>query len=765
MTLDTSLPEVDALRPSLATGDDSEVAGVQRPLSPPGTLCSAVQGVTRRSRLRCEDLQIEESPKARRASPVCSPCSPSKMTVFTSSPISSRGYSPQAHNATTPRAQMHFAQVKELLDLCKSGSQLKRIVKECFDHYADGSDMMVEGEQCLDLQSFTIFVVELSSVIGMPQEIFGDPADEIIRFDFSGTGAINLKECFKFARYHVKEYAKELAPSLFDFGLPCRTMQEAGYTVMRQLGQGSFGYMQLVQNQQGELRAIKCCEKAQADARALEELKDEFGVMERYEHTHIAKTYDIFQDNELYYLVNEPYFGGDFTILTKGASELGVQMTEEWWRGLFKQCFEGIRYLHRHATMHCDIKEPNIMLKTNNYEDPEVVIIDYGLVQTYSKKRVEICGTPGYIPPETWQSRKWYPKGDVFSMGVCMLQLLGGKVPKVAAAGSLEPTKFGIFTQDCSSMRDVAEATLKRPTPLHLLPEAWTKAVALVEKLLLRNQDQRITVHRVLDDPWFTEPVSDSVHNPTAVRETSCEVVSAERISPPTPLVCEPPAWARNRAWPTMACPPHRAVFPPRYLGHVQVQAFHVPTWPVPRPVPTPRQRTPHRVPRAHKAAKSPPVPMQRAVSPGLTRRPTIVASPRHQIVRRSPTPWERSNKAGQVPLPTKPRKAVTTISATSSAQIRPKVDRRCSVPPEGGARKRSSTAPPPVLPRCATHSPQTFPRIVRTSPSPPPPAPTVRTMPAMAFKQHALKQHSRSPSVARSPERWVVTGQIIVTF
>lgn len=28
------------------------------------------------------------------------------------------------------------------------------------------------------------------------------------------------------------------------------------------------------------------------------------------------------------------------------------------------------------------------------------------------------AGTPGYIPPETWQTEVWYPVGDVFSMGI-----------------------------------------------------------------------------------------------------------------------------------------------------------------------------------------------------------------------------------------------------------------------------------------------------------------------------------------------------------
>eukprot|EP00971_Amphidinium_carterae_P053962 1062501-Amphidinium_carterae.1 len=34
-----------------------------------------------------------------------------------------------------------------------------------------------------------------------------------------------------------------------------------------------------------------------------------------------------------------------------------------------------------------------------------------------------VGGTPGYIPPETWSTGKWFPRGDNFSMGVTMVQL------------------------------------------------------------------------------------------------------------------------------------------------------------------------------------------------------------------------------------------------------------------------------------------------------------------------------------------------------
>merc|ERR1719305_1245352 len=98
----------------------------------------------------------------------------------------------------------------------------------------------------------------------------------------------------------------------------------------------------------------------------LESIKDEFCLMEELDHMNVARTYEIFQDSTCYYLVNEPYFGGDLTELTTQARDKGVSMSENWWRNIFKQILSGLGYLHRKAIIHCDIKEPNIMIALND---------------------------------------------------------------------------------------------------------------------------------------------------------------------------------------------------------------------------------------------------------------------------------------------------------------------------------------------------------------------------------------------------------------
>ncbi|CAK8985216.1 Putative cysteine-rich receptor-like protein kinase 30 (Cysteine-rich RLK30) [Durusdinium trenchii] len=68
--------------------------------------------------------------------------------------------------------------------------------------------------------------------------------------------------------------------------------------------------------------------------------------------------------------------------------------------------------------MHCDIKEPNVMISRDaDWNEPNVVVIDFGLARDFKKGSTGVMGTPGYMPPEVWTHGVWTIFGDVFSLG------------------------------------------------------------------------------------------------------------------------------------------------------------------------------------------------------------------------------------------------------------------------------------------------------------------------------------------------------------
>jgi serine/threonine protein kinase len=165
--------------------------------------------------------------------------------------------------------------------------------------------------------------------------------------------------------------------------------------------------------------------------------------------------------------------------------------------------------MHQQAMMHCDVKEPNLMLRTDDYHNPEIVIIDFGVAKAMTKDDGMCSGTPGYMPPETMNTGKWHARGDVFSMGVVMMQLLTRKVPDedlMAQTGRL----IGVFLDGCQTMDDIKMAVNTRQPPFHLMPPQMSGLTQICRKCLDKNFKNRPKAPVVLKDPWFQSSVGQA---------------------------------------------------------------------------------------------------------------------------------------------------------------------------------------------------------------------------------------------------------------
>lgn len=236
----------------------------------------------------------------------------------------------------------------------------------------------------------------------------------------------------------------------------------------------------------------------------VDSLKEEFDALQNLAaHPNLASAFSMFQDSQFYYMIQELYTGGDFTKLKDRAIKLNVQMDESWWREIFRQSFTGLAHLHGSALMHCDIKEPNLMLKTDRYTRPEVVIIDLGLVRSAASDTNTICGTPGYIAPETWETGKMYPGGDVFALGIVIMQMLLDKVPPHHNPPQCQVLPGGIFTEGANTIQDVQLATSARSPPFNLLSAEFPFLADLTRRLLDKDVSRRPCAKQVLCDAWF----------------------------------------------------------------------------------------------------------------------------------------------------------------------------------------------------------------------------------------------------------------------
>ncbi|XP_024195834.1 receptor kinase-like protein Xa21 [Rosa chinensis] len=91
-----------------------------------------------------------------------------------------------------------------------------------------------------------------------------------------------------------------------------------------------------------------------------------------------------------------------------------------------------LEYLHHgqaEAVVHCDVKPGNILLD----EDMVAHVADFGLAKNLAKNKEETqtrtIGTLGYVAPEYGSAGKVSKKGDVYSFGIMLLEIMARKKP------------------------------------------------------------------------------------------------------------------------------------------------------------------------------------------------------------------------------------------------------------------------------------------------------------------------------------------------
>jgi len=214
-------------------------------------------------------------------------------------------------------------------------------------------------------------------------------------------------------------------------------------------------------------------------------------------HGSIAACRDLFQDAMFLYMVADYYAGLDWRFLRMEARRQNVELNETWYKALFQQAWDAVAHLHLHAINHCDLKEDNIMVKHQDFEHPDVVIIDFGLSEFILNEQ-HFCGTPGYIPPETWKDDIWYPTGDVFSLGVVCVQMM---LPETAPG---KPVK--IFKPRCGDLQ-AWERKVSQYEPMKEFETMCIQNVHLKNSLmqcLAKDRQKRCRASSVLQSEFFT---------------------------------------------------------------------------------------------------------------------------------------------------------------------------------------------------------------------------------------------------------------------
>lgn len=260
------------------------------------------------------------------------------------------------------------------------------------------------------------------------------------------------------------------------------------YNVKKKLGEGAFSVVKEAESKKTkESFAVKIVDKTALTTEDETALKDEIFILKTLKHDNIIRLYDVFDENDKYYLVMERMGGGElFDRVVKKA-----YYNEKEARDCCRILFEAIAYVHSNRVCHRDLKPENLLL-VHPDNDAELKIADFGFAKSAPNEAClkTQCGTPGYVAPEILEAVPYGTKSDMWSLGVIMYILLGGYPPFIDKV-----------------QRNLFKKIRKGEYKFHA--EYWNNvsedAKNLIRGLLVVNPKKRLSAEEALQTKWMME--------------------------------------------------------------------------------------------------------------------------------------------------------------------------------------------------------------------------------------------------------------------
>jgi eukaryotic-like serine/threonine-protein kinase len=203
------------------------------------------------------------------------------------------------------------------------------------------------------------------------------------------------------------------------------------YEVKEILGAGGMGVVyRAFDRELQEPVAIKTLkpEAMAGDAVALERFKQEIRLARKIAHRNVVRTYDLGEQNGMYYLTMEYVEGTSLKQLIISRGKLPVEVTLT----VGKQLCRALEVAHAEGVIHRDIKPQNIVVEPNGF----LKVMDFGIARLANPPKGKglteagtAIGTPDYMSPEQLSGLELDPRSDLYAAGVVLFECLTGRLP------------------------------------------------------------------------------------------------------------------------------------------------------------------------------------------------------------------------------------------------------------------------------------------------------------------------------------------------
>jgi serine/threonine protein kinase len=230
------------------------------------------------------------------------------------------------------------------------------------------------------------------------------------------------------------------------------------YKILEKLGEGGMGVVYKAQDTKlDRFVALKflpphLAASDQDKARFIQEARSASAL----NHPNVCTIHDIQEHEGQMFIVMEFVDGQTLqekkgSLTQKQAIDYGIQIAE------------GLAAAHEKGIVHRDIKPENIMIR----KDGIVQVMDFGLAKLAGVSRLtkqgSTVGTAGYMSPEQVQGLETDHRSDIFSFGVLLYEMIGGRSPfNGAHESAIQYEIVNVDVPPLSSIKPEIDAELDR---------------------------------------------------------------------------------------------------------------------------------------------------------------------------------------------------------------------------------------------------------------------------------------------------------------
>jgi thiamine kinase-like enzyme len=198
------------------------------------------------------------------------------------------------------------------------------------------------------------------------------------------------------------------------------------------------------------------------------------------EHPNIVKFLSAYEVKEEVWIVMEFLEGGTLNEAVKVH-----QFSEKHIAYVAREMLKGLKYLHAQGFVHRDLKSANVMMSI----DGDIKLIDFGLCADVSEgERVQMLGSPFWMPPEMIHRKPHGCAADIWSFAVCILEMYLKEPPN---SSSRLRAMYYIGTEGCKH---------------HIPSRASEQARDFLGRCLEMDPSKRATAVELLEHPFVTQP-------------------------------------------------------------------------------------------------------------------------------------------------------------------------------------------------------------------------------------------------------------------